>query len=112
MVLLLYRAVADAMLRSALPAGVRECVAGVIERILSEEETHLGGLDQHSALLDLPRGDLSEEAASMLHALRDLEDEDYRFPSERTVRQVVQMTSRYADAERYRAVIESAAAPQ
>jgi hypothetical protein len=112
MVLLLYRAVADAIRRSALPAGVRERVAGVIERILAEEETHLGVLDQHGALLDLPRGDLSEDATSMLGALRSLEDEDYRFPSELAVRQVVQMTSRYADAERYRAEIESAAASQ
>lgn len=111
MVMLLYRAVADAMLRSPLPAEVRERVAGVILRILAEEETHLGVLNQHNALLGLPRGDLSDQAASMLDALGELDDEDYRFPAERAVRQVLEMTGRYADAEGYRAEIESAAAP-
>ena len=110
MVLLLYAAVADAIRRSTLPEAVRERVAGVIDRILSEEETHLGVIDQHNALLDASRDELSGEAVAMLDALARLEDEDYRHPAERAVRQVVEMTSRYADAERYRREIESAAA--
>lgn len=109
MVMLMYRAMADAIGRSALPADVREHVVGVIDRILSEEETHLGVVDQHNALLETPRGDLSHDAVSMLEALRQLEAEDYRFPAERAVRQVRKMTLRYLDAARYRAEIESAA---
>lgn len=109
MVLLLYSAVARAIRNSPLPAPVRERVAGVIDRILSEEETHLGVVEQHNALLAAPRSDLSEEAVTMLDALRALDAEDYRFPAERAVRQVVRMTERYADAERYRAEIQSGA---
>ena len=37
------------------------------------------------------------------------EAEDYRVPAEHAVRHVVSMTSRYADAERYRAQIEASA---
>jgi hypothetical protein len=108
MVMLLYRAVADAIARSDLPEAVRTRVGDVIEHILGEEETHLGVVDQHNALLAAPRPGLSDAAASMLDALGELEEEDYRFPAERAVRQVVAMMSRYADAAAYRAEIESA----
>jgi hypothetical protein len=108
MVMLLYRAVADAIARSDLAPAVRTRVVSVIERILGEEETHLGVVDQHNALLDAARGSLSGEAAAMLDALAELEVEDYRFPAERAVRQVVATTRRYADAAGYRAEIEAA----
>lgn len=107
MVMLLYRAVADAIERSALPEGPRARVVDVIERILGEEETHLSVVDQHNALLAVTRSELSEAAASMLDVLGELEAEDYRFPAERAVRQVVAMMRRYADAAAYRTEIES-----
>lgn len=110
MVMLLYRAAADAVARSSLPAPVRDRVAVVLERILSEEETHLGVLEQHDALLETPREELSEEATSMLDALAALRAEDYIHPAELAVRQIVASTGRYADAAGYRSEIESAAA--
>lgn len=110
MVMLLYRAVADAVSQAELPAAIRDRVCGVIERILAEEETHLGVVDQHNGLMDVPRDELSAEAASMLDSLEGLDAEDYRFPAERAVRQVVATTSRYADAAAYRAEIEATGA--
>lgn len=107
-VALLYGAVAGAMARSTLSPAVREGVTRVLERILGEEQTHLDVAAQHDALLDSPRNGLSREADSMLDTLRLLEPDDYRFPAELAVRQVVAMTGRYADPARYRARIESA----
>lgn len=107
MVVLLYRTVADAMRRSPLPPAVRDRVSAVLDRILAEEETHLGVIDQHCALLRGSRQGLSDDARAMLDKLALLSDEDYRFPTEMAVRHVVEMTSRYANAATYRAQIES-----
>jgi hypothetical protein len=110
MVLLLYRAVADAVRRSPLPAVVRNRVAGVIDGILEEEEEHVGVLGQHAALLETPREGLSERARGLLEELAKIGAEDYRVPAEMAVRAVVAMMERYADAPAYRAEIESSAA--
>ena len=77
----------------------------VLDGILREEETHLGMVDQHNALLVSPREGLSPEAGGMLDTLEKLTVEDYAFPAELAVRQIVTMTGRYAEPERYRAEI-------
>jgi len=107
MVLLLYRAVADAMRTSPLPPAVRDRVADVIDGILAEEEGHVGVVGQHAALLETPRQGLSQEALDLLEALKRLTAEDYRRPAELAVRHVVSMLERYAEPARYRAEIES-----
>jgi hypothetical protein len=109
MVLLLYRAVADAVASSSLPWHVRERAAGVLEGILREEQTHLGVIDEHNALLQTPRGDLSEQAAAMLDALESVTDEDYAFPARLAVEQIVSMMGDYAQPGRYRQEIEAGA---
>ena len=109
MVLLLYRAVADAVRRSSLPAAIHERVRSVLEGILSEEETHVGVVDQHNALLASARQELSPEACGMLDALEKLTVEDYVYPTELAVNQIVTMMGRYADPACYRAEIEAGA---
>lgn len=88
---------------------MRARVGAVLEGILAEEETHLGVVDEHNALLGTSRGDLSPEASAMLDALTTLTQEDYAFPAELAVRQVVSMMGRYADPARYRSEIEAGA---
>jgi hypothetical protein len=110
MVMLLYAAVAEAMAGSRLPAPVRDRVAAVLKSILDEEETHLGVIEQHNALLTTAREGLSERARELLDSLAPLEAEDFRAPAELAVREVVATTSRYAEPERYRAEIEAAGA--
>lgn len=107
MVVLLYRAVADALRDSELPQATRDRVVGVLDGILAEEETHVNIIQQHNALLATPREDLSQDARDMLDALSKLDAEDYLYPAELSVRQIVTMMSRYADPETYRAAIES-----
>ena len=109
MVLLLYRAVAAAVARSPLPGPVRARVAAVLDGILAEEETHVGVVEQHDALLATPRESLSEPARELLDALERLEVEDYRAAARDAVEQVAAMMERYADGARYRAEIESGA---
>ena len=111
MVMLLYRAVADAMRRSSLPRETRVRVESVLRGILDEEATHLGVVDQHNALLVAERGGLSEEACALLDALATLQADDYRRPAEHAVEQVVAMMRRYADPERQRATIAANATP-
>ena len=110
MVLLLYGAFARRMAHSPLPPGIRDRVIGVIESILIEEETHLGVVEQHNALLTAPRQELSAEARSMLDRLVKLSDDDYRFAAELSVSNVVAMVSRYSDGVAYRREIEARAA--
>lgn len=110
MVLLLYGAVADAMRGSSLPPETRERVEALLRGILAEEETHLGVIEQHNALLEADRAELSEEACALLDALGRLCADDYRLPAAHAVEQVVAMMRRYADPERQRAEIEASAA--
>jgi hypothetical protein len=109
MVLLLYRAVADAVRASALPAAVRERVAALIDGILEEEEEHVGVVEQHAALLATPREGLSAQARGLLDGLAKMTAADYRLPAEMAVRAVVAMMERYADPAAYRAEIEASA---
>lgn len=109
MVLLLYRAVADAVRGAPLSPDVRDRVADVLEGILEEEEGHVGVVDQHRALLRTPREELSPEARRLVDGLARVTADDYRLPAEMAVRHVVSMMERYADAERYRAEIEGGA---
>ncbi|MAE96778.1 MAG: hypothetical protein CL910_19185 [Deltaproteobacteria bacterium] len=107
MVLLLYRAVADAVRSSPLPPEVRERVACMIDAILEEEQGHVGIVRQHQALLETPREGLSDEALGLLDTLAKMSADDYRQPAELAVRHVVSMMECYADAERYRERIQS-----
>jgi hypothetical protein len=108
MVALLYRAVADAVAAEAtLPEATRRRIGAVLESILAEEATHLGVVDQHNALLDAPRGELSAEARAMLDSLGRLEASDYVFAAELAVEQVVATMERYAEGDAYRREIEA-----
>lgn len=110
MVLLLYAQVSEGVARSGLPETVRERIVDVIGGIVAEEETHVGVVDQHNALLAGPREGLSAEACRMLDALEALSAEDYWFAADLAVRQVAEMMEKYADAPAYRAEIEAAGA--
>ena len=107
--MLLYGVVADAMRSSSLPPKTRGRVEAVLRSILDEEATHLGGIDQHNALLAASRETLSQEACTLLDALAKLEAEDYRRPAEHAVQQVVAMMQRYTEPDRQRAEIEAGA---
>ncbi|MEN8183262.1 MAG: hypothetical protein ABFS46_12090 [Myxococcota bacterium] len=109
MVMLLYRAVADAMERSQLAGPVREKVGAVLRSILEEEATHLGVIDQHNALLAASRQGLSAEAGTLLDSLACLEAADYRQPAQDSVAQVVRTMEDYAEPVRHRAAIEAGA---
>ncbi len=86
-----------------------ERAADLLDGILAEEETHVGIIGQHNALLEGARDVLSADARALLEQLERLEPDDYLFPAELAVRQFVEMTARCADAEGYRATIESGA---
>jgi hypothetical protein len=105
MVVLLYRAAAEAFRRATGPHGAE--IATLLDGILDEEETHLGILEQHQALLELDRAALSPAAAQAVDGLGLLSDDDYAFAAELAVRQVVDMMSRYAEPAAYRAEIEA-----
>lgn len=111
MVVLLYRAVSDAIAASALPLRIRERVVSVLDGILAEEETHLAILDQHDLLLRASREPLSEDARAMLDSLEKLRDEDYEHPAGHAVEQVVAMMGRYRDPVRQRADIGAGRVP-
>jgi hypothetical protein len=103
MVELLYGAVIDALARSPLPRVVRERVTFVLTVILRQEETHLGLIAQHNALLAADRTRLSPAAVEALARLERLEGEDYEWAAELAVREVVRLYASYADAEKLRA---------
>jgi hypothetical protein len=109
MTLLLYEAVAQAVESSSLPPATRDRVVAVLERILAEEETHLGVVEQHEALLKAPRMLFSDETRTLLELLDELELDDYRFAANLAVEQVIEMMSRYADSASYRERIEARA---
>ena len=111
MVLLLYQAVADAVDRAPLPRATRERIVALIGGILAEEETHVGLVNQHNALLATPRSGLSRQAKQMLDALASLSADDYRFAAELAVSQVALMLNKYVDAPAYRAEIEREVTP-
>lgn len=109
MVAILYPAVAEEMARSRLSAAVRQQVAGLLEDVLSEEGTHLGVIDQHNALLSVPRIEFTSGARDMLDALARLRAEDYAFAAELSVRRAAELMGHYVRPRR-RAEIESSAA--
>ena len=82
-----------------------------MESILAEEETHLGVLDPHAALLATDRRGLGGEAVEMLDRLERLEASDYEIPARHAVEQVEAMMAEYTKPERRRAEIEAGAAP-
>jgi hypothetical protein len=106
MVLLLYRAVAESVRASGLPTHVRDRVGRVLEEIVCEEETHLGVVDQHVALVAAERSALSPEARGMLLDLEHITEDDYVFAARLSVREVARMMARYADAAAWRRDIE------
>ncbi len=108
MVVLLYDAVAREIERSpTLPAETRERVVAVLDRILAEEETHLGVLEQHEALCSASRKGLSAEARLLLEALEGLTAVDYRFAARLSVDEVVEMMKGYAHPPTCRGRIEA-----
>ena len=111
MVVLLYRAVADAIAASPLDETLRSRIGGVLESILVEEETHLGVLDQHAALHATDRSDLGFDAALMLDRLERLEESDYEIPARHAVAEVEGMMAQYSDPARRRAEIQAGAPP-
>ena len=112
MVVLLYRAVAAAVAASNLAPGIRDRVVAVLERILAEEEAHLGVIDQHNALLATSRRGLSDRACDLLELLDSIERSDYEFPAQRSGEQLGAMMTAYEDPASRREEIEAAAEPQ
>jgi len=105
MVELLYGAVIDALAHSPLPRIVRERVTFVLTVILRQEETHLGLIAQHNALLACDRSRLSAAAVETLVRLGHLEAADYEWAAELAVREVVRLYAGYADAEKLRVAL-------
>ena len=105
MVELLYGAVIDALAHSPLPRVVRERVTFVLTVILRQEETHLGLIAQHNALLACDRSRLSAAAVETLVRLGHLEAVDYEWAAELAVREVVRLYAGYADAEKLRVAL-------
>ena len=105
MVELLYGAVIDALAHSPLPGVVRERVTFVLTVILRQEETHLGLIAQHNALLACDRSRLSATAVETLVQLGHLEAADYEWAAELAVREVVRLYAGYADAEKLRVAL-------
>ena len=105
MVELLYGAAIDTLARSPLPRVVRERVTFVLTVILRQEETHLGLIAQHNALLAADRSRLSPASVETLARLGRLEAEDYEWAAELAVREVVGMYAGYADAAKLRAAL-------
>jgi hypothetical protein len=108
MVGLLYGAVIDALGRSRLPRALTERVAFVLTVILRQEETHLGIIAQHDALLAADRRALSPGAVTTLARLARLTVEDYTWVAELAVREIVRTTAIYGEPERLRAHLTGA----
>jgi hypothetical protein len=108
MVGLLYGAVLEALPRSPLPAPLVEQVAFVLTVILRQEETHLGIVAQHNALLAADRGGLSAAATAMLDRLARLEAEDYEWIAELAVQEIVRVIAIYGEPARLRAHLAGA----
>lgn len=108
MVALYYQAVIDAVKASPLPPAIRERVAAQLQRILAEEETHLGIGAQHEQLRLADRSGLAPRTAELIDRLDSLREEDYAFAAELSMRKIVEMAGRYAAGASYRAEIESA----
>jgi hypothetical protein len=110
MVGLLYGAVLEALARSSLPRVLTDRVAFVLTVILRQEETHLGIVEQHNALLATDRGALSASAVATLDRLALLTAEDYEWVAELAVREIVRTTAIYGEPERLRAHLTGAGA--
>src|SRR5262249_17535922 len=70
-----------------------------------QEETHLGLIAQHNALLACDRSRLSAAAVETLVRLGHLEAADYEWAAELAVREVVRLYAGYADAEKLRVAL-------
>ena len=103
MVGLLYGAVIDALGRSSLPRALTERIAFILTVILRQEETHLGIVAQHNALLAADARGLSSGAVATLDRLALLAAGDYTWIAEVAVRQIVRTTAIYGEPERLRA---------
>jgi hypothetical protein len=103
MVGLLYGAVIDALARSSLPRALTERIAFVLTVILRQEETHLGIVAQHDALLAADRRTLSPGAVAALARLALLGADDYGWVAEVAVREIVRTTAIYGEPARLRA---------
>src|SRR5262249_14839181 len=75
----------------------------VLTVILRQEETHLGLIAQHNALLAADRSRLSPAAVEALEQLGRLEAADYEWAAELAGREIVRLYAGYADAEKLRA---------
>src|SRR5215468_1165839 len=103
MVQLLYGAVIEAVCRSPLSEVIRERVEFVLTAILRQEDTHLGLIAQHNALLAANRSALSASACAALEQLARLDVEDYEWAAERAVCEIVSSVAVYADPAAVRA---------
>jgi len=99
MVDLLFESVMEALSASTLPPDLLDGVRFVLGVIQSQEETHLGLIDQHNALLAADRTTLSPSAVAMLERLELLTADDYLWAAELSVREIVTSMGVYADRE-------------
>lgn len=110
MVELLFEAVLDALASSTLPEPAPSRVGLLLTIILRQEETHLGIIDQHNALLATDRSDLSAEAGAMLDSLGALTAEDYVWAAELAMQEIGPTLTRYADPAAFREQVLASAA--
>ncbi len=106
MVELLFGSVIEALNESSIPGDIIEQAKFVLGVILSQEEGHLGLLDQHNALLDVDRTGLSPRAVDMLEALARLDESDYRWTADLAVREMLRFNGIFADPARIRECLE------
>lgn len=103
MVDLFYGEVLEVLGRSTLPRTITARVEFVLTAILRQEETHLGLVEQHNALLATDRRTLSPGATATLDQLARVETADYEWAAERAVDEIVRAYAAYADADGVRA---------
>jgi hypothetical protein len=96
MVELLFDSVLDAVAGSTLSREEADRIRFVLGVIRAQEETHLGLVAQHNALLGVDRTCLGPGAVDMLERLERIEDRDYLWAAEMAVREIVPFMSVYA----------------
>ena len=99
MVELLFGTLLKALDDSPMPPEAVERIRFVVSVILSQEEEHAGLVAEHNLLLAADRNGLGERALAMIESLGAVEDADYLWTAELSVREIVPFMSVYAFPE-------------
>ena len=101
----LYGALIEAIGYSTLPQAARQRIEFILTALLRQEETLLGLIAQHNALLAADQGRLSIEAVTSLDQLALLTDDDYKWAADLAVREIGETYCAYADLDAVRALV-------